>query len=83
MNVIPKKTIKFTDFYIYTQNPPWTDLAKRSNDPRIASRRPKLIEPLKTWDFFRGDLVRVFCFDIDKRILLSLYFPILSESRWK
>ena len=57
MNVIPKKTIKFNDPYYYTENPPWTDLAKRKNDPRLGHKFPKLIEPLKTWDFFRGDIV--------------------------
>lgn len=57
MNVIPKKTLKYNDPWIYTQDPPWTDLAQRKNDPRQGHRRPQLIEPLKTWDFFRGDVV--------------------------
>ncbi|CAF1552502.1 unnamed protein product [Adineta ricciae] len=59
MNVIPHKTIKYNDPWIYTQDPPWTDLAQRKNDPRHGTRHPQLIEPLKTWDFFRGDLVEV------------------------
>lgn len=59
MNVVPKKTIRFNDPWIYTEDPPWTDLAQRKNDPRQGHRRPQLIEPLKTWDFFRGDVVEV------------------------
>jgi hypothetical protein len=57
MNVVPHKTIKYNDPWIYTYDPPWTDLAQRKNDPRQGQRRPQLIEPLRTWDFFRGDVV--------------------------
>ena len=57
MNVVPKKTLKYNDPWIYMQEPPWTDLAQRKNDPRQGHRRPQLIEPLKTWDFYRGDVV--------------------------
>ncbi|CAF0732792.1 unnamed protein product [Adineta steineri] len=59
MNVIPNKTIKYNDPWIYTHDPPWTDLALRRNDPRQGQRRPQLVEPLKTWDFFRGDIVEI------------------------
>lgn len=57
MNIIPHKTIKFNNPWIYSADPPWTDLAQRKNDPRQGTKRPQLIEPLKTWDFFRGDVV--------------------------
>ena len=57
MNVIPHKTIKYNDPWIYTEDPPWTDLALRKNDPRQGHRLPQLIEPLKTWDIYRGDVV--------------------------
>ncbi len=57
MNVIPHKTIKYNEPWTYTYDPPWTDLAKRKNDPRQGQFRPQLIEPLKTWDYFRGDVV--------------------------
>lgn len=75
MNVIPKKTLKYNDPWIYTQEPPWTDLAKRKNDPRQGHRRPQLIEPLKTWDFFRGDTV---CF-----LVFSLKYIFEFFHRWK
>lgn len=65
MNVIPKKTLKYNDPWIYTQEPPWTDLAQRKNDPRQGHRRPQLIEPLKTWDFFRGDVVCFLVFPLE------------------
>ncbi|CAF3948956.1 unnamed protein product [Rotaria magnacalcarata] len=56
MNIVPHKTIKHNDPWVYTIDPPWTDLAQRKNDPRQGHHRPQLIEPLKTWDFFRGDV---------------------------
>ncbi|CAF3350450.1 unnamed protein product [Rotaria socialis] len=59
MNIVPHKTIKHNDSWVYTNDPPWTDLAQRKNDPRQGHHRPQLIEPLKTWDFFRGDVVEV------------------------
>ncbi|CAF0807670.1 unnamed protein product [Rotaria sp. Silwood1] len=59
MNIVPHKTIKYNDPWIYTNDPPWTDLAQRKNDPRQGQQRSPLIEPLKTWDFFRGDTVEI------------------------
>jgi hypothetical protein len=74
MNVIPHKTIKYNDPWIYTQDPPWTDLAQRKNDPRQGHRRPQLIEPLKTWDFFRGDVVcSFFIFIFFHNFILNIY----------
>ncbi len=74
MNVIPHKTIKYNDPWIYTNDPPWTDLAKRKNDPRQGHRRPQLIEPLKTWDFFRGDVVcSFFIFIFFHNFILNIY----------
>jgi hypothetical protein len=72
MNVIPHKTLKHGEPWIYTYDPPWTDLAKRKNDPRQGQQRPQLIEPLKTWDFFRGDVVCLLFFLFANHIL-NLY----------
>ena len=38
----------------FTTNRPWTDEHQRSNE-RVPSR--VVVEPLKTWDYFRGDRV--------------------------
>lgn len=74
MNVVPHKTIKYNDPWIYTTDPPWTDLAQRKNDPRHGRQRPQLIEPLKTWDFFRGDVVcSFFIFIFFHNFILNIY----------
>ncbi|CAF0902647.1 unnamed protein product [Didymodactylos carnosus] len=57
--VIPKKTVKYNDPYRYQIDPPWTDIAVRENHPKNNAKLPQLVEPLKTWDYFRGDFVEV------------------------
>lgn len=42
--------------YRFTANRPWTDEWKRQNDK---ARRPVVVEPIRDWNFFRGDRVEV------------------------
>lgn len=44
------------EVYRFTSNRPWTDEWKRQND---SQRFPVCVEPIKDWNFFRGDKVEV------------------------
>jgi large subunit ribosomal protein L24 len=51
---LPKKREHY--WYRFTSNRPWTEEWKRQNE---TLRRPVIIEPVKEWNFFRGDRVEV------------------------
>ncbi|OXA62470.1 hypothetical protein Fcan01_02801 [Folsomia candida] len=63
--------------YRFTANRPWTDEWKRQNDK---ARRPVVVEPIRDWNFFRGDRVEVLVGrDRGKHGIVS---QVIQERNW-